>query len=542
MANPITIQAGTEIGSVSAEADDQFLFECFVDHPILSQIEDVNSPKMILLGGTGAGKTALLRMIEKKKEHVQSVEINELAMNHIANSDIIKFLESIDVRLDIFFQCLWRHVICMEFIRLRYAINDEEKSKTIFSAISLYFSKDHSRTKAIKYLSDWKDKFWITMDESIREVTEKFEDNISGELDAEIGKFRGNAGYGRTLGKEKKTQIQQRARKFVESDLISDLAHVINLLGSEYAKTGHDFYILIDKIDENWVDDSIRYRLIRALIEALKSMRRIKNLKIIVAMRNDVLEKVTQETKGEGFQAEKYEDYISRIRWNEDNLKSLINRRINLLYKRKYTRQNVLFEDIFTSKVDKQQPFPYMLERTQLRPRDIINFTNFAFAQSEGSVAVGQSALKAAEKTYSLNRRAAVEDEWSSVYPALGVLIDSLERKPETFSVSELTNQDYISSLVGKFLSHESPQSDSIWQPISQLYDDYREGSCFEVIRYILHRLNITGVVGLKIGKNDSYNWYSKSLKSVEPIQVGSDSRVRIHPMYFASLGTNARH
>jgi hypothetical protein len=49
------------------------------------------------------------------------------------------------------------------------------------------------------------------------------------------------------------------------------------------------FHILIDKLDEHWVDVSIRFKLIRSLIESLKSFRRITNLKILVALRSDVL-------------------------------------------------------------------------------------------------------------------------------------------------------------------------------------------------------------------------------------------------------------
>lgn len=54
------------------------------------------------------------------------------------------------------------------------------------------------------------------------------------------------------------------------------------------------FYILIDKLDERWVDASVRFRLIRSLLETLKTFRKIQNLKIIVSLRIDVLEKVLQ--------------------------------------------------------------------------------------------------------------------------------------------------------------------------------------------------------------------------------------------------------
>ena len=68
-----------------------------------------------------------------------------------------------------------------------------------------------------------------------------------------------------------------------------------------------EFYILVDRLDERWVDDSIRFRMIKALMETLKSFRKIRNLKILVALRQDVLERVVQETNDISFQREKFE-------------------------------------------------------------------------------------------------------------------------------------------------------------------------------------------------------------------------------------------
>jgi len=143
------------------------------------------------------------------------------------------------------------------------------------------------------------------MDESIREVTTRLESDIRANFAFELDKFKSDAGFVRKLGAEKKAQLRQRLRKFVDADLLSDLAQVIRTL-SEY-KNGKDqaTYILIDKLDENWVSPEIKYKLVRALIESLKGLRKINNLKVIVAMRSDLMEKVVEETKELGFQSEK---------------------------------------------------------------------------------------------------------------------------------------------------------------------------------------------------------------------------------------------
>lgn len=61
---------------------------------------------------------------------------------------------------------------------------------------------------------------------------------------------------------------------------------------------------MIDKLDEKWVDETVRFDLIRALIECLRSFNKISKLKVVVAIREDVLERVVQDNRDIGFQRE----------------------------------------------------------------------------------------------------------------------------------------------------------------------------------------------------------------------------------------------
>jgi D-tyrosyl-tRNA(Tyr) deacylase len=40
------------------------------------------------------------------------------------------------------------------------------------------------------------------------------------------------------------------------------------------------FYITIDRLDENWVDERIRYKLLRALLEAVRSFKQVRSVKV----------------------------------------------------------------------------------------------------------------------------------------------------------------------------------------------------------------------------------------------------------------------
>jgi Cdc6-like AAA superfamily ATPase len=162
-ANPVVLHPDANIGNSAAEADDEFLFECFVDHPALAALSDIDSPKLFASGRTGTGKTALLRMIERQKHNVAVVDLPELALGYVSNSDIIQFLSALGVDLDLFYQSLWRHIFCIEYIRLKYNVKSEAQSQTLFQRIKETFLPDKRRASAIEYLKNWESKFWITM-------------------------------------------------------------------------------------------------------------------------------------------------------------------------------------------------------------------------------------------------------------------------------------------------------------------------------------------------------------------------------------------
>ena len=164
----------------------------------------MTSPAMIIAGRTGEGKTAILRHIDTEVEHSLFLDPSEMSMNYVSNSDALRFLTAIGADLDLLFQVLWKHVLCIEFIRLRWDVENTQKSKSIFSRIADKFARDERRSKAIAYLREWQGKFWITMDQNVKEITEAYEAKLHAELGAEIDKFRAGGQYDKRLSTEKR--------------------------------------------------------------------------------------------------------------------------------------------------------------------------------------------------------------------------------------------------------------------------------------------------------------------------------------------------
>lgn len=309
--HPIVLKPGMNIGHVAAEEDDDLLFDCFVRHPAVDKCSSVESPEMIVAGRTGSGKTAIMRFIEHDAENVVQIDPMEMSLSYVSNSDALRFVEVIGGDLDLLFQVLWKHVICIEFIRLRYKVDDEQKSKYIFSRIMEKFRSDPRKQKSLQYLRGWEGQFWITMDKNIEVVTEKYENQLRAVLGSEIRKFVARGQYNKQLSTEKKEELVSRTKKIISSTQLVDLNNVIEMLAEQSSgEAMNKHYIIIDKLDERWVDDAVRFRIIRSLIESLKTFRKIRNLKVLVAMRSDILERVVQETRDLGFQREKFDSYL----------------------------------------------------------------------------------------------------------------------------------------------------------------------------------------------------------------------------------------
>lgn len=532
--NIIISRSAHSIGHTAAEDDDEFLFDCFVDVSSLRELRDMESSLMIALGRTGSGKTAIIRYIERHSEHAALIDPIDMALHYVSNSDIMRFLHNIGADLDVFFQTLWKHTLCLQYIRARYDIKDEAKSRSIFDRIAEWAQRDKSKTRAVEYLRAWNGKFWITMDENIKEITEKAEGKLAAELGADVEKFKAKANYDKQLSRDRKAELVARARKIIAGEQVADLSKVMELLGSEdFRQTKSNYYILIDKLDENWVDDSLKFRLIRALVEALKAMRKVHGLKIVVALRTDVLERVFQEPSPSGFQREKYESYMSNIKWQKDQLKTLVNRRINSLYRRKYTRENVNFEDLFPHQVGNKDSFDYILERTLYRPRDIISFINHCLDRSVGDANVNARHIREAEAEYSRQRHIAINDEWNNAFPMLPYIIKRLAGGPQSQELNEVYTREVIDDL-----SITAKELDVGRDSVSRLLRGYFEGRETEenvrkTIGALLYRV---GVIGVKKSSAEPFSYAHSNESVIDPMSLSEQIKIRVHPMLHRAL------
>lgn len=540
--NPIIIRSDFSIGNTSAEADTEFLENCFVYSSASDVFKDFNSAKMILAGRTGSGKTAILQNISVTKDNVSEINPFDMALNYVANSDIMRFLLALGVDLDLFFQVLWKHVLCIEFIRLRYKVNSEEKSKSILSRFSQLVERDARKRQALAYLEEWADRFWITMDVNIKELTQKVEQKLHAEIGGEIEKFKARANYDKQLSVDRKFELAARAKKIVNSEQLSQLSNIIEILSSERSDLNQDkYYILIDRLDENWVDDGIRFRLIRALVESLKGFRKIINLKIVVALRFDVIERALQEGNSLGFQREKSDDYIFNLKWQKNDIKSVVEKRIAYLFKRKYTMENVGFYDIFPPKIGNQDTFDYIVERTLMRPRDIISFVNQCLSIADGKNAVSKRIVIEAEREYSRIRLQAILDEWRSAFPTLNIVLNMLKGKAQSLDYGAISAKEVIDDIALPICAEQKVQHDPLFSLASDVYGNNPIHSTQVFAKSCIEILYRVGIIGVKFDPTSRFLYSHMDQFLIDRNMITPETRIRTHPMLHFALNISTR-
>ncbi|HEV3214382.1 MAG TPA: hypothetical protein VGZ27_01590 [Vicinamibacterales bacterium] len=142
------------VGAAAAEDDSEFLNTCFVDTGALGLLKDVTDRRLIVLGRTGAGKSALLTVLEEtERGRVIRISPEHLALTYVANSTVLNFFSTIGVNLDPFFKLLWRHVLTVEILTRHFQQATEtkpllERLHELFLGTSKH---DKDMRQAIKY-------------------------------------------------------------------------------------------------------------------------------------------------------------------------------------------------------------------------------------------------------------------------------------------------------------------------------------------------------------------------------------------------------
>lgn len=344
-------------GAIDADNDD-ILLKCFEDHEAF--IELLNLGKFLVIGRKGSGKTAIFKKLLTIKEY------NFFSIGHTF-SDYPWYLHDKQARIGMpdydKFNHSWKYLILMTLSKV--ILNKDQ---------SIPF--DEQSRMDIKKVEKFVVDTYGTKDPDITQIftpTKSLKLNPSFSIDTKILK----AGISPTNVpmSELPTIIQDVNRNLLEFTL--------SCLNSE-----HTYHICFDQLDLGFDPKDTEYsnRLVGLLLACrdlnVRAREEGKKLFVSVFLRDDIYNGLHFEDKNK-----LTENYVSRIEWDTPrtgkSLEKLMEKRfIELL--RENEDELITWRDVFNE--EKQMPghqskYQYLIDRTYLRPRDIIKFCNEVLSQ-----------------------------------------------------------------------------------------------------------------------------------------------------------------
>jgi hypothetical protein len=174
--------------------------------------------------------------------------------------------------------------------------------------------------------------------------------------------------------------------------------------------------LLIDQIDKVWSNDRDSDAMVVGLLQAAKHVSSaFRQVRCAVFLRTDIYDFLQFNDR------DKFHGDEMHIDWTPDRLLELVRARASVSIGREVTRDE-LWGRIFEKSVGQSASEKYLVERTLMRPRELIQFCNACrdTAEKNGNAAIGSSDILEATAQYSNWKISDLVNEYLVNYPFLG--------------------------------------------------------------------------------------------------------------------------
>ena len=509
----IVFKRSMNIGTISAESDNEFLENCFLATPEFEELCDFNSKKMILLGRTGSGKTALLNKIREKVDCYIEVKPDTFALQYISNVPFVQRMEKEKINLDIFYKFLWLHELISQIVKNYFVYNKRKLVDELSEKVD-----DLGRISQLKkYMNEYEGIFF---DEGTTEkITKEIEKQVSGFLGTDIANINSK------LSDNQKSEIETKASQYINKKQISQLKNIITLFKEYFGcNKQKKIAVVIDNLDENWIDLTSKYKLIDALLNAIRLFVDVPNMKILLAMRADLLTKTCDVTLR---QNEKDESFTLRLNWTSKMLKELLDKRIEFLFNYKYKKNSrITFSDMFNFYINDTPASDYIISRTMMRPRDVISFVNHCIFQADNETKIDERNVLEAEKIFRQERYKALEHEWGNIYGKIDTYFQIMYKLGNEFTLEDVFNGEKFTDIEVIAYSNNT-LADRIY---NRTVDDksLKEGFAKDIINILF----TMGLIGIKDKKTKMVNFATPYRATLSELDFANELCFEIHPLF----------
>jgi hypothetical protein len=345
--SPSGLLEKVDLGDVAAENEIRTLHRYFVKTPQYQQTRKGHA--RLVVGRKGSGKTAIFYEVRNdiynnsnsivlslKPEGHHFTKLREMVIDHLSEGLQLHTLTS-----------FWSYLILLE-IAYQIISNLKNNAKAW---------QTHESLKSYEELKDEYKKHEYNSDGD-------FSERILGLVDKII------AAYPKELkGKLKTPDI---TRMIYQSDIKN-----LNNLIIKNIKKKEELWLLFDNIDKGW---SIKgatpadIAIVRSLLEASRKLQRQLdsngiNFKSIIFLRKDICDLLIEHTPDRG------KESIANLDWSDEILfEELLRRRIASISELKDMSFREIWQNLFDAHVGGTDSFRYMLDRSFLHPRSLLNF------------------------------------------------------------------------------------------------------------------------------------------------------------------------
>jgi hypothetical protein len=175
-----------------------------------------------------------------------------------------------------------------------------------------------------------------------------------------------------------------------------------------------------------------------------------------------------------------------------------------------------------------------MLDRTMMRPRDVILFFNRCISLAEDNPRIVSSMVKDAEGEYSRTRLRALADEWYEDYPNLIRFADILKNRNASFRLSDIAKEECENFCLNVLIEGVKSQ-DELYKAVQNYYAS--PFSHFDFCRSIVKVFYRVGLVGVKLERYETISWSFTGHREVSFAEIGPETGISVHPFAWRTLG-----
>jgi hypothetical protein len=351
--------------------------------------------KSLIIGRKGSGKSAICLMLHNV---LSGNGRGSLVTPDEISADEIRRFHLSGIPLEQSKQLIWRYVFAVQYAKYLLTVAKSSKRQ----------EQPDSVSAVRRFLVDNHEVDDLTIRERFWKVVERLKGSVSLEA------------FGASIGAE----VENAAPGIRVEDQIQHLEKKLRAAASDLGITeqSSSFHLLVDQIEKVWSDDRESDAMVVGLLQAAKEVQmRLGAVLCTVFLRTDIYERLQfadrDKLRGEEF----------HIDWDGPRLLELILTRARassgeMITAKDLWREGAQGDGVFPTHIGDQDIESFVVSRTLMRPRDIIQLCNACrdTAKTNGQRdRIQERDVEHALAVYSNWKLSDLQNEWAINYPFL---------------------------------------------------------------------------------------------------------------------------